>query len=468
MNTGVPADSLFSPLREPAYRRLFAAQVTSLTGTGLGTVALALLAFDLAGADAGAVLGTALALKMVAYIGIAPLAGAIAHRLARKGTLIALDVARAGLLALLPFVDAVWQIYVLIFLISACAAGFTPLFQATVPDLLGHGRRYTRALSLSRAAYELENLLSPAAAALLLAVTGFDELFYLNAATFLVSAALVSATRLPRPAPPERPAGLLGDLTFGLRGYLGTPHLRGLLVVTLAAAVGGAMIIVNTVVYVRGLLGLSDAMTAVAFMASGAGAMIVALGLPRLTEKIALRPLMAAGGAITALALAAGAALPGFAGLLGLWFVIAAAGALIQTPAGKLIAASCREGDRPAFFSAHFSLTHAGWLAGYLLAGWLGSAVGLAATFAVAAAVVLVATLAATLIWPREAHEGAPVLEHEHEPAEHAHLHYHDSHHRHGHEGWEGPEPHAHPHGHGRMRHSHPFVIDQHHPSWPK
>lgn len=69
---------MLAPLRPKGCRRLFAAEVASLLGAGLTTVALALLAFDLAGAPAGAVLGTALAPKMVACVAIAPLAGAVA------------------------------------------------------------------------------------------------------------------------------------------------------------------------------------------------------------------------------------------------------------------------------------------------------------------------------------------------------------------------------------------------------
>ncbi len=62
----------------------------SLLGTGLATVALGLLAFDLAGTDAGAVLGTALAIKMIAYVGIAPVAGAFVHLVPRRSLLVAL------------------------------------------------------------------------------------------------------------------------------------------------------------------------------------------------------------------------------------------------------------------------------------------------------------------------------------------------------------------------------------------
>ena len=59
-------------------RHLFLAQVIALIGTGRATVALGLLAFDLAGANSGAVMGTAMAIKMIAYIGVAPVVGAYA------------------------------------------------------------------------------------------------------------------------------------------------------------------------------------------------------------------------------------------------------------------------------------------------------------------------------------------------------------------------------------------------------
>ena len=50
---------MLSVLNNRTYRHLFTAQVIALVGTGLMTVALGLLAYELAGADAGAVLGTA-------------------------------------------------------------------------------------------------------------------------------------------------------------------------------------------------------------------------------------------------------------------------------------------------------------------------------------------------------------------------------------------------------------------------
>lgn len=51
-----------------------------MIGTGLLTVALGLLALDIAGGDDGLVLGTALTIKLLAYIGVAPIIAGLTHR----------------------------------------------------------------------------------------------------------------------------------------------------------------------------------------------------------------------------------------------------------------------------------------------------------------------------------------------------------------------------------------------------
>ncbi|WP_312205931.1 MFS transporter, partial [Brevundimonas sp.] len=137
---------MFSPLRNAAYRRLFIAQVAALLGTGMATVALGLLAHDLAGASAGEILGVALAIKMIAYVGAAPFASALASRLPRKTLLVSLDVMRAGVAASLPFVSEAWQVYGLMTVLYVASAAFTPAFQAMIPDLLEDEGEYTKAL----------------------------------------------------------------------------------------------------------------------------------------------------------------------------------------------------------------------------------------------------------------------------------------------------------------------------------
>ncbi len=453
-----------SPLRNRTYRRLFGAQVASLIGTGFTTVALALLAYDLAGGKAGAVLGTALALKMVAYVGVAPVAGALVHRVPRRTFLVTLDVARAAMVMCLPWVTEIWHIYMLIFLLNACSAAFTPTFQATIPDVLPDDRVYTRALSLSRLAYDLENLLSPALAAMALLVMHYDALFAMNAAAFAVSAALVLSTRLPSPQPSQRDGGIWRNLAFGTRAYLATPRLRGLLALSLAVASAGAMVIVNTVVYVRDQLNGSEVDVTIALAASGAGSMIAALALPHFLDRQPDRPFMLAGGVLLAIGLLLGTTQPGLMALLPIWFVLGVGSSLVQTPTGRLLKRSAIEADRPAIFAAQFALSHACWLVGYWVAGHVGSTFGLTFTFAALALITMVGTVVASRAWP--SHD--PIdIEHTHDVISHDHVHVHDQHHRHAHDGSEGPEPHRHAHLHEPLTHSHAYTIDAHHERWP-
>ena len=453
-----------SVLANRTFVRLFIGQVIALGGTGLSTIALALLAYDLAGGQAGIVLGTALALKMVAYVGVAPAAGAFAHRLPRRGVLIGLNLSRALIVAGLPFITEIWQIYVLIFLLNAGSAAYTPTFQATIADILPDETQYTRALSLSRLAYDLENLLSPMLAAAALLLLTYDALFAANAVAFLVAAGLVASIALPLPKPPEREAGVWRNLSFGVRVYFATPRLRGLLALSLAVAAAGAMVIVNTVVYVRDRLGGTESDTALAFAAVGAGSMAVALLLPRLLDRLSDRPLMLAGGAVLAIGLLLGLTQPGLPALLLIWVALGVGSSLIQTPAGRLLRRSAHEGDRPAAYSAQFALSHACWLMTYPLAGWVGASLGLSAAFTVLAGIVLVGTVAALVVWPAN---DQIELVHRHEATLHQHRHLHDAHHQHTHEGWEGSEPHSHPHRHAPLKHRHAFVIDLHHMAWP-
>ena len=193
---------MLSVLKNGTYRRLFAAQIVALLGTGLLTVALGLLAFDLAGSNAGAVLGTALTIKMLAYVGFAPVINALVARLPKKPVLIGADLIRAAMALCLPFITEAWQIYVVIFLLQSASATFTPAFQSLIPTILKDERDYTRALSLSRLAYDMEALVSPAAAALLLTVLSYNNLFLGTVAGFLFSAFMVVITVLPRVAAP--------------------------------------------------------------------------------------------------------------------------------------------------------------------------------------------------------------------------------------------------------------------------
>ncbi|MBB3019471.1 H+ antiporter protein [Microvirga lupini] len=435
-------------LANRTYRHLFAAQVIALAGTGLLTVALGLLAFELAGADAGVVLGTALAIKMVAYVGVAPVVGAFANQLPRRAFLVAMDLVRAGVALLLPFITEVWQIYVLIFLLQSASAAFTPTFQATIPDVLSDEKDYTRALSLSRLAYDMESLLSPALAAALLTVISFHWLFGGTVVGFLCSAALVLSVRLPQPVASERKGGIYDKTTRGLRIYLKTPRLRGLLALNLSVAAAGAMVIVNTVVIVRGVLGLPEDDVAVALACFGGGSMAAALLLPRVLDKLPDRAVMLPaatllGVVLLAFAVATWSGTIGWPALLIAWTLLGIGYSAVQTPTGRLLRRSAQAEDRPALFAAQFALSHACWLLTYPLAGWLGREVGVSVTLAVLGLVTLIGFGLAAWLWPT------------HDPEEIAHAHP------------DLPPDHPHLREHRDHGHAHAFAIDDLHRHWP-
>lgn len=399
---------MLSVLRHPIYRRLLAAQVLALSGTGLMTVALGLLAVQLAGAEAGAVLGTALVIKMVAYVGLSPVFNALAVRLPRRPVLVALDLARAAVALALPFVSAIWQVYLLIFVLQACSAAFTPIFQATIPDVLPEESDYTRALSLARLAYDTESLVSPTLAAALLAVMPFHALFAGTVLGFLASAALVIGTRLPEAAAQPR-RSIWEGTTRGLHLYLATPRLRGLLALNLTVAAGGAMVFVNTAVWVQVGLGRPQADVAVALAAFGGGSMVAALALPPMLDQLADRPVMLLAAALIPPLLLAGlpVALAGgggaFIALLAQWAALGIAYSAVLTPTGRLLRRSGARTDRAALFAAQFALSHGCWLIAYGVAGWVGAGAGMAATLVALAMLAAIGVAAAVRLWPREA-----------------------------------------------------------------
>ncbi|MAL80791.1 MAG: MFS transporter [Sneathiella sp.] len=431
-------------LADRTYRHLFGAQIVALIGTGLATVALGLLAYDLAGDNASLVLGTAFAIKMVAYVSIAPVAAGFAERINRRAFLVVLDIIRVAAALCLPFVTEIWQIFALIFLLQSASAAFTPTFQATIPDILPEEDRYTRALSLSRLAYDLENIVSPILAAICLSIMSYNSLFIGTAAGFAASGLLILSIILPSPNP-SQPRGIYDRTTRGIRIYLATPRLRGLLALNLAASAAGSMVLVNSVVLVRGSLEMSDSALAWTLFAFGAGSMLAALLLPYLLDRIPDRTVMTAGGfvmisvliALTAIVTSTGLSWPA---LLAAWFFVGLGYSTVLTPTGRLLRRSAHAEDRPAIFAAQFALSHGCWLIAYPTAGLLMAEAGTTVTLLALTVISGTGLGIALHLWPKDDPE---ILEHTHHNL-----------------------PLDHPHLGNKRRHSHPFVVDDIHYRW--
>ena len=403
--------------RNRNYILLFAAQIVSLLGSGVTTVGLALFAYQLTGGEsATAVIGSALFLRILAFLLFSQPAGVLADRFNRKYILIAADVVRFALLALFPFITEVWQIYALIFLINAVTAFFTPTYEASIPEIVGE-EHYVKALSYSRVAVDIEAVAAPAVAGLLIVWLGVRWVFWFDAATYLVSAALVLPVVMPfvkKAFAPLSASGFLTELTVGTRIILREPSLRQAIVLSFAEALAGAAAIVATVVYVHEILGYGDTAFTLVMAGLGLGSTLAAIALGRATGRyekdlsnteslhgrrhVWTRYALVAGGVILGLLLIPGIFKPSIVIFAVMWFLNGAGQALIGISSSTLLAEHTSEDERGRAYAAHFALTHACWLITYPAIGYGAAFLGTPVTFTAAGAICLLITGAAFVL----------------------------------------------------------------------
>lgn len=391
------------------YVFLFAGQIISLLGSGVTTVALAIFAYQLTGGEsATAVIGTALFLRILAFLLFSQFAGILADYVSRKRILIVTDIVRFGLLALFPFIAEVWQIYVLIFAINSVTAFFTPTFEASLPAVVGE-TDYVKALSFSRVAVDIEAFAAPVLAALLVAAFSVRWVFWFDAFTYLVSAGLVLLVTMPQVKSQLAPinlGGFMRELTHGTRILLREPSMRQALILSFAEATAGAAAIVATVVYVSDVLQSGSTSFAVVMAVLGLGSSIAAIILGRSTMRIEAgadgktalhyvrhdwsRRALFIGGFVLSLILLPGVLQPPLIIFAALWFLNGAGQALISIASGTLLAEHTREEERGRAYAAYFALTHACWLITYPAIGYAAVVLKTPFTFTIAGIICLI------------------------------------------------------------------------------
>jgi predicted MFS family arabinose efflux permease len=302
----------------------------------------------------------------------------------------------------MPFVYELWHIYLLIFLLNFFSAGFKPIFQAIIPDILEDDVMYGKALSYSRLAYDLENLLSPVFAAIALLYFSYTGLFVGNSIAFIISAAIIIITIIPLSKPVERTGNIWNEISYGIVAYFKTPRLRSLLILYFAVACASAMVIVNTIIYVKEYLGGSNSELAIFFAASGFGSMLAALSFPRLSGIFKDKSIVQSGAIFLAAGLCLMATEPEYSFALFTWFIVGVGLSLIQTPSGRIVNVSATASDRSSYFSAQFALSHLCWLITYPIVGQLVLYFGFGFSAAFLACIILTCFIFSILFWPNE------------------------------------------------------------------
>ncbi|MED5287762.1 MAG: MFS transporter [Pseudomonadota bacterium] len=369
---------MLSVLSEKSFRNLFFAQNFSLLGSGLATIAISLLAFDLTGRNAALILSGLFTIKMFVYVIFSPFAGAIADKFDTKKYLIIQDVIRAIAAFGLIFVSEIWHLYIIILLIYLSTAAFTPIYQSAIPKIFKDETDYTKALSLFRIAQDMENILSYALATLLLLFLDYNLLFVGTFIGYFVSALLISAIIFPflSKTSGEKENNFSINLTLGIKRYLSISELRGLMFLNLAVSAGGSMILVNTIILVRSSLELSEIAFSITMLIFGAGCIFAAIIIPYLSKEMTASRIMLAGSSLLSIvfvALAFWLILFDFIWfvLLLAWFISGFGYTLLLTPMGRVIRKVSSVDEFSQVYSAQFSLSHLCWLFMYPLSGYL-------------------------------------------------------------------------------------------------
>ena len=204
--------------RNPAFRRLYVAQLISFAGDWFASVALLGLALDLSGS--AAVASLVLVLQTGGFAIMAPIAGALADRVDRKRLLVAADIARVPiclgfLLARTP--DTLWIALACALALSACGAFFEPASSAALPNLVDDADLQT-ANVIQGSAWGVMLAVGAALGGIVAATLGRDAAFLIDGATFAVSAALIIGITRPFQQPREVPAE--GERSVGLFGSI--------------------------------------------------------------------------------------------------------------------------------------------------------------------------------------------------------------------------------------------------------
>ena len=369
---------MLSVLSEKSFRNLFFAQNFSLLGSGLATIAISLLAFDLTGRNAALILSGLFTIKLFSYVIFSPFAGAIADKFDTKKYLIILDVIRAIAACGLIFVSEIWHLYIIIVLIYLSTAAFTPIYQSVIPKIFKDETDYTKAISLFRIAQDMENILSYALATLLLLFLNYNLLFVGTFIGYFVSALLISGIIFPflSKTSGKKENNFNINLTLGIKRYLSISELKGLMFLNLAVSAGGSMILVNTIILVRSSLELSEIAFSITMLIFGAGCIFAAIIIPYLSKEMTASRIMLAGSNLLSLVfvtLAFWLILFDFIWfvLLAAWFISGFGYTLLLTPMGRVIRKVSSVDEFSQVYSAQFSLSHLCWLFMYPLSGYL-------------------------------------------------------------------------------------------------
>ena len=322
---------------------------------------------------------------------LAPIAGAVADRWPRVRVMVTADLWRAALSAVLPLADHhLAAVYAIAFGLSAGAVFFNPASAAVLPAIVNKQQLVAANSGLWSAAVISQIVLAPAGGALV-AAFGVAPAFWLNAASFVVSAAILTGLRPARAQHLAAAGSWAHRIGDGARLLAADRLLRLLAAVQLLAALSAGATSALLIVLAERHLGTGPGGFGLLLGAIGAGAALGPLLLARLTAS-PRRPALVFGPyllrGLVDLILAATRSLPVAMAVLGLYGAGTSTGMVTYN---SLLQAEVPSHHRGRVFAGFDMIWQAGRLASIGLGGLIADTLGIQAVYLLGGLLLLLA-----------------------------------------------------------------------------
>ena len=379
--------------RVPSFRLLFLATLGSGFGTWLAFIGLAIDVKDRT--DSGPWVSALLIADVLPAVVIGLLAGPLVDRLSRKGLMIGADVLRAAIFALLPFAGSAAVIVALAALAGVGTGLFRPAVYAGLPNLV-EDEDLPRANGLIQGVENFAWAIGPLLGGALVAASGPDLAYWVNAGTFVVSAVLVSGipARVLQAGTAES-HGHWRDLLEGFAFVLRTQALVTVLVVWSVFMLASAGTNVAEVFLAKDTFDSGDFGYGLLVGATGLGLVLGSLAAGPVLDRHPLARVYPASIFVVALAVAAGAVAPNVWIAAGCVLVAGAANGAAVVCNALLVQRGSPDALRGRVFTVLMSSSFGVLALGMVVSGPLTDAVGPRWVWGAAAALAgLSATLA--------------------------------------------------------------------------
>jgi MFS family permease len=255
--------------RNRGFRLLFVATLGSLLGTWLATIALTVDVYDRT--HSGTWVSALLIAVFLPTVLVGVAVGPLLDRLSRRRLMIASDLLRAGVFVALPFVHRPEWIVVLAAVSGLGNAIYRPTVNAAMPNLLEENE-LERGNALFQTVENMAWAAGPIVGGAIVAVSGTDTAYWINAGSFVFSAAvirLIPSRRLQSEAPISK--GHWRDIADGLAFARRSPTLQVMLVVWSIEMIAVGCVNVGEIVIAKDSFNAGDFGYGLLFGASGVG-----------------------------------------------------------------------------------------------------------------------------------------------------------------------------------------------------